>query len=167
MIAVSMIQLINPHWVKRARVSTSDVTRVDVGDACGMLEVDVDVSSLQATPICDAGPWTFDWSGLTIDGQGQELISADVDMLMIGFYEGWSREDLESNFLDIEIEATKLYQADHPGGTRADLSQLVDEDGVAFDGLSGDGIWIFALRCSLCYNPAPLFLTVLEPTPEE
>jgi hypothetical protein len=33
--------------------------------------------------------------------------------------------------------------------------------------VSGDGMWILALRCSTCYNPAPVFLTILDPQPVE
>mgnify|MGYP005741916403 CR=1 FL=1 len=48
---------------------------------------------------------------------------------------------------------------DRSGTTGFDLATL-----SGFTGFSGDGIWILALTCSTCANPAPLFLTVLEPT---
>ena len=31
-------------------------------------------------------------------------------------------------------------------------------------GFTADGTWILGLTCSTCANPAPLFLTVLEPS---
>jgi hypothetical protein len=30
-------------------------------------------------------------------------------------------------------------------------------------GVTPDGTWVLALRCSTCANPAPRFLTLLEP----
>ena len=51
---------------------------------------------------------------------------------------------------------------DLPGGTTASLGDATN-GGAAFDGFSGNGVWLLALRCTTCANPAPLFLTVLEP----
>lgn len=141
---------------------SSSTTRVDVQDGCGLLDLDADLTSLAPTPIKADGPWDIDWSGLTVDGQGGEIPLTDVDGVLLGFYEGMTAADLEAQLLDLEYIATRLYTAPVESGTTADLA-LASGDAGTFAGFEGDGTWLLALTCSRCYNPAPLFLTVLDP----
>ncbi|MCP4810359.1 MAG: hypothetical protein GY884_33900 [Proteobacteria bacterium] len=105
------------------------------------------------------GPWELDWSALTTTGQGYDFVYSDADGLMLGFYEGLTPADLEGQFLDLELVATELWNMEIDAGTSASLNGL-----EGFQGFTRtDGTWILALRCSTCPNPAPLFLTVLEP----
>jgi hypothetical protein len=137
--------------------------RVDLEPGCGVLDLDVDLASVAPVPVCATGPWIADWSGLTRDGQGNDVALANVDSIRIGLYEGVTVEDLEAGFLNIETTATHLWTAPLDSDqTSIDLSEAT-EDGSAFSGFEGDGLWLFALRCSTCYNPAPLFLTFFEP----
>lgn len=145
--------------------ASSDVTSVTLGDACGMLDLQVDFSGLTAVsvPEGEGEGWEVDWSALTTDGQGNAFPATGVDRLDIGYYESLTIDDIEANFLDVEQLATKMYSLALTGGTTASL------DGAkagteAFTGFSGEGLWLLALRCSRCYNPAPLFFTVLDPT---
>ncbi len=142
--------------------SSSDNTTVDISAGCGVLDFEADLHSMETLPICTDGTWTVDWSELTLDGLGNELESDNIDHVMLGFYEGMTVDDLEAQFLDLELMATTLYELDLEGGSSADLGQASDGTSY-FSGFSGDGVWILALQCSRCYNPAPLFLTVLEP----
>lgn len=138
-------------------------TEVSVGDGCGLLEVDADLESLAPVPIPAAGPFTVEWSTLTVDGQGNPIAVEDIDGLMVAFYEGETPATLETQLLDLELNATELYNLTLTGGTTADLADATGTTG-AFGGFEGDGTWLVALRCSRCYNPAPIFLTVVEPT---
>jgi hypothetical protein len=141
------------------------IDHVDLEPGCGVLDFDVDLESVEPVPVCAEGPWTADWSGLTRDGQGNDIQLSNVDGLMLGLYEGATKAELETGFLDLETTATRLWTATVDSGqTTIHLGDATDEDGAAFPGFEGDGIWLFALRCSTCYNPAPLFLTFLEPT---
>ena len=45
----------------------------------------------------------------------------------------------------------------------ADLALATGDDGD-FTGFTDGGTWVLALMCSSCSNPAPLFLTVVEPS---
>lgn len=139
----------------------SDVAAVSVPDGCGLLEVDADLAALTPVPMPAAAPWTVDWSTLTRDGQGNPVAVEDIDSLMLGFYAGRTPADLAAGLLDLETAADVLYTAPLAGGTTADLADATGTGG-AFAGFSGDGTWLLALRCSRCYNPAPVFLTVLE-----
>jgi hypothetical protein len=139
----------------------SKVTSVSVPPACGMLDLDVELDLLSPVVIEDAAGWIFDWSGLTVDGLGNAFTTAGLDQLMLGYYEGVSVADLEDQFLDIELIADQVYTLSLSGTTYADASLAYDGT-TPFTGWSGDGLWIFALRCTRCYNPAPLFLTILD-----
>ncbi|MBN1335391.1 MAG: hypothetical protein JXB39_05475 [Deltaproteobacteria bacterium] len=141
---------------------TQDEVHLDPG--CGVLDLEVDLASIEPVPVCRTGPWTADWSALTLDGQGNEIALDGVDSLMLGLYEDATVADLEEGFLDLETNATHLWTA--PVGssqTSLHLADTTDLEGQAFEGFEGQGLWLLALRCSRCYNPAPLFLTFLEP----
>jgi len=141
----------------------SDVTNVDVPDSCGLLDFTASLESLTPLDIPAAGPFVIDWSALTKDGIGADLLLPNIDRLMVAFYEGQTPVDLQSQFLDLEIIPDASYLLDLPGGTTADLAQASGDSGN-FTGFSGDGTWLLALFCSRCYNPAPVFLTVVSPS---
>ena len=146
--------------------ASSKQTQVEIPAGCGVLDFEVDLRSLTPRTLLADGPWELHWDGLTRDGQGNAIVPENVDGVMIGYYEGLSLSELESQFLDLELITTRIYTLDHGGGTQANLADAVDGEGAAFPGFDGDGMWVLALRCSTCYNPAPIFLTVIEPVPE-
>ncbi len=139
-------------------------TQVDISGGCDVLDFEATISD-QAVDICDSS-LEVDWSGLTRDGLGNELLLSDINSLSVGFYEGASVADLEGSFLDLELIATTWWSMDLEAGTGADLSQATTAEGEPFSGFDGDGVYLLALRCTTCYNPAPLFLTVLNPVEE-
>ncbi len=144
----------------------SDVTRVDVGSGCGLLEFTADLSSASAVPVSEKGPYVLDWSGMSKDSQGKTIIFQDIDRVVLGFYAGMSVGDIEENIFDLELMATELYEIDHDGGRSTELSLAIERDSeAAFDGFERDedGVWLVGLLCSTCRNPAPLVLSVLEP----
>jgi hypothetical protein len=138
--------------------AASSATSVALEPGCGMLDFQADLQSKPAAPVLADGPWNVDWSALSVDGQGAEVAIESVDSLMLAFYEGMEPADLEGRFLDLELIATTLFTAELEGPTHFDLAEL-----EGFTGFSGDGTWLFALRCSRCYNPAPIFLGALDP----
>ena len=142
----------------------SDVTEAQVGDGCGLLDFTVDLHALAPLPVCTNGPFTVDWTGVTVDGQGHPFDPSQVDSVMLGFFAGSTVPAIEGDFLDLEQNATALYTVDVPGGSSVDLATAMSGT-TAFPGFLGDGVWVLALRCGSCYNPAPPFLTVITPTP--
>lgn len=141
----------------------SDVAAVDVPGSCGILDFTATLEQLTPLEVPAAGPFVVDWSELTQDGVGAPLLLENIDRLMVAFYEGQTPADLQGQFLDLEIITTSTYELELPGGTTADLADATGASG-AFPGFSGDGTWLVALFCSRCYNPAPVFLTVVTPT---
>ena len=142
----------------------SDVTSIDVPTGCGTLDVEVDMSSLTPTPVKKrAKSWLLDWSALTIDSQGNELRLADLDTVMMAAYTGLSVGDLETDFFDLESLADSVWRAEVASGTQLELTELADDAGATFEGFGEADLYVLAFFCSSCTNPAPLYLTVLEP----
>lgn len=140
-------------------------TAASLTDGCSVLDASADLSSLTSVPVPAAGPWTVDWTAVTQTGIGTPFQPLDVTEVMVARYEQ-DLATLEAHFLDLELLAAELYTMPHPGGRTADLSGLSRvDDGSPFPGFDADGTWLLALRCRTCANPAPLFLTVLEPAP--
>ena len=142
---------------------TATLTDVNLVDNCDIVDFDADLLSLEPVRVRVGGPWQLDWSALTRDGQGNALDLGTIDRVMLGRYEGVSAEQLQANFLDFEQLASETWSLELTAGATADLSALVGVDGAPFVDLSAPGIWFLALRCSLCANPAPVFLTELRP----
>lgn len=135
-------------------------------DGCGKLAIDPDLDALEPVPVAAEGPWTVDWSGLTQDGQDHALEFGDIDLAMLAWYPGYTTQALEEDFFDLELNAALTWNADLDGHEELDFSALLDSTGSTFPGFAageGDGLWLFALRCTLCPNPAPLLLTILQP----
>ena len=135
---------------------------------CGSLTFTPDIVSAKPLEIPAAGPWNLDWSGVTLDGNGNPFAFGSVDGLMLAFYQDMTAADLQENILDLEQLATTLWQGELLGETEADLANLKEKgSGKAFAGFDTklNGVWALAMLCSTCQNPAPLILTVVEPTP--
>ena len=149
-------------------LETTRKTRVFLSNDSTVLEVDADLTSLIPVEVDLGGPFSIDWSGLTTDGQGNEIAFGDIDQVMIAHYLTLSPADLEEQLLDLEYVDDGTWILDlTTGGMVADLSEATDEAGQAFEGIDAEGTWILALRCTECPNPAPPFLTVLQATPIE
>jgi hypothetical protein len=138
-------------------------TSVDVADGCGVLDVSVDLQSLdEITAPAEQSSWPIVWSDLTTDAQGYDLDLNRIDGVQVGNFGSITPADLETQFLDLELIAETLYTLDIAAGSTADLAEAVDPNGNAFTGFSAEGLWLIALRCSRCSNPAPIFLTFVD-----
>jgi hypothetical protein len=147
--------------------STATNTKIDAPTGCGMLDFSADLSSLTKLPVPSAGPWIVDWRDITRDGQGSDIPFAKIDGVTIGFYAGMTVADLQTRIFDIELIATALWDVKLAGGRTADLAMAKDRaTGAAFTGFdrTDTGTWMLALTCSKCQNPAPVLLTVLQPS---
>jgi hypothetical protein len=134
-------------------------------DGCPVLDWSVDLGSLREAPVLPQGPWELDWSAVAENSMGMPFQPGKVSHIMVGRFEE-DLPELEAGFLELEDRAAELYTMEHPGGLGSDLSELRDAEGRNFEGFSGEGTWLFSLRCETCANPAPLFLTVLLPWSE-
>lgn len=150
--------------------STSDVTTVNAIDACAMNVLSFQATLGQDMPISatDSSKWHVDWSQLTKDSFGNAVLFNKIDKVLIGFYQGKTKADLQTNFKDIEISATTLYEVPvTPGARDVKLgdAKLRADGTTPFPGFSAqtDGVWAMAVTCSKCQVPAPVLMTILQP----
>src|SRR6185312_2261251 len=99
--------------------STVTNTMVMAPDAC-----DSNILSFSATlgaglDVPNKAPYTVDWSQLTKDGFGNPIDFTTIQKLEVGYYQGKTTSDLMMHFLDVELDATKLYMADVPNGSKS------------------------------------------------
>jgi len=142
-------------------------TQVDIPDGCGALDVTVDLQSMPRLSVPAEQPsWPISWSDLSVDAQGFDLDLNRIDGVQVGYFGDKTPADLESEFLDLELVAEQLFQITIEAGSSSDLSEAVDANGNQFAGFNKDGLWLIALRCSRCSNPAPVFLTFVDPVVE-
>jgi hypothetical protein len=152
-------------FVKPTAGSTN--TRVDAPSGCGLLDVTADLSSAERVSLPAEGPWVVDWRNVTRDGQGNEIVFESIDGVLLGFYAGMTVPDLEAGILDLELMATSLWEVRLTGGRTADLaSARARGENIPFPGFARDeaGVWAMGLMCSTCQNPAPVVLSILEPS---
>ena len=140
---------------------------------------------LQYTPqlkdpvsVSATGPWVADWSSVTTDSQGKMFRSDKLDRVLLAFHAGKTAIDFnqQANFFELESGATRLYSLALTEGRRtsADLSQAMllenleaqPAEGTYFNGFDTGGttgVWLMAVMCDTCSNPAPIILSVLQP----
>lgn len=149
----------------------SENAEVLMTDASTRLDVDVDLQSLEPTPVPLEDPaLTVDWSMMTENALDGEFERSSIGLVAIARY-AVSPAELEENFLDLvrydrSIVADSTWLLEVPAGDRATLSSAVDENGARFAGIDAEGTWMLALFCTQCQNPAPWYLTFLTPCPE-
>jgi hypothetical protein len=106
---------------------------------------------------------TIDWTDMTVTALGTEFIPNSVTRLLVAHFP-LPVQALEEDFLDLELRADEMYRAEVVAGTAFDLSMATSETGSPFPGVAADGgTWVVALFCGSCANPAPWYLSVLEP----
>jgi len=160
-------------FVKPTAAATATSVQVPVGCTADsqILEFTADLSQMEAVEVPAEGPWVLDWSGVTKDSQGHGVAFERIDSLLLGYYDGLTVADLQNQVMDLELIATSLWEMELDGGTSADLGEARARNadgstGSAFSGFDSgtDGVWLVGLMCSGCQNPAPVILTILEPT---
>jgi hypothetical protein len=138
-------------------------TNVVVTNDSTTLDYEVDLLSLVPTQVPAAtAAVTVDWSGMTVNAHGAEFSTTKITRVLLGRYTETPAE-LQSKFLDLDMIAEELYSVDVPPGTSIDLSTATTASGQAFMGIDATSTWVLSLVCGECNNPAPWYLTFLEP----
>ncbi len=136
-------------------------TEASVTDGCPVLDFTADLTTLAHVPVLRDGPWRLDWSALTRDGHGGGFEPTRVDGVMVARFD-LTVQDLQDNFLDLESLAAETWRYTITSGTDLDLG-VASGPSDPFPGFDGEGVWAVALTCGTCPNPAPLFLTIVDP----
>ena len=100
---------------------------------------------------------------------GQEFTSKHDDKIMLTFYREKSLEELQEEFLNLELIADKKYISEPMDTATVMLRDFATVEGEPFEGFGEEpGVWLLSLWCTDgCNNPAPKYLTVLETCSEQ
>jgi hypothetical protein len=141
---------------------TSENTHVAMDGTSTGLTYTADLHSLTKTHIpVGTAAITMDWEYMTTNSLGNEFIVTNITEALVARY-AQPPEQLEAEFLDLELIADEMYRGEVPFGASVSLSELTDEAGQPFTGIDDNGTWIVALFCGSCANPAPWYLSVLS-----
>jgi len=142
---------------------TSTNTTVTMTNTSTTLTYSANLHSLHPTGVpAGKADLSLDWGQIQTNALGQPFVATNIANAIVGHYTQTPAQ-LESQFLDLQTIATDLYKADIPSGTVLDFTTLVDQNNKSFPGVDATGTWLVALICSGCRNPAPYYLTILEP----
>jgi hypothetical protein len=144
-----------------------DNTMVSAPDACTskVLDFHATLSSMPAS-IPAAGPWKVDWSQITKDSFGNNLDFSltHLDKVEVGFFQGKQPSEIETDFLNIEQDATALYTYAVPSGQKYVDLMSTPTMGGTFPGFADtSGTYAVAVLCSSCTVPAPVVFSILQP----
>jgi hypothetical protein len=106
---------------------------------------------------------TIDWSQMTTNAIGNPYNYYQITSAAVAHYPAKSVAELEPQFLSLEDIADGWWSGDVLSGSSISLGTLVDKNGAAFPGIDDNGVWMAALFCTNCNNPAPWSITVLQP----
>jgi hypothetical protein len=138
-------------------------TKVTLTDSSTTLQYTADLHDLQPTMIpAGTAAVQLDWGMMTTNALGNPFVTTNITNALVAHYTQTPAQ-LESQFLNLELIATDLYQNPIPSGTVVDFSMLQDSAGKSFTGIDSTGTWIVALQCGSCRNPAPWYLSILKP----
>jgi len=145
--------------------AASSNTMVMAPDACMSNILSFSAMLGAGLDVPNKAPYAVDWSQLTKDGFGNPIDFTTIQKLEVGYYQGKTTSDLMMHFLDVELDATKLYVADVPNSAKSiDLGTAKTMGGEAFTGFTQtDGVYAMALLCKNCSVPAPIAFAVLQP----
>ncbi len=124
-------------------------------------QVDYEVDLAAGVPL-PTSTTELDWADLEIPTDCGVFPINKFDGLMIARYDNASLEELEADFLKVDDLADELWTADIEGRSSLVLSDALNAAGEAFSGFDSESLWLVALRCFTCNNPAPPYLTLVS-----
>ena len=106
---------------------------------------------------------TIDWSQMSTNAIGNPYTYSQITEAAVAHYTTKTLPQLQQDFLNLEEIADGWWSGAVAAGSSIDLSGLLDENGAAFPGIDSNGVWMAALFCTNCNNPAPWSITILQP----
>jgi len=144
--------------------ASSTVTSVTAPEGLGILDFKADITTPAAVSAPAVGPWGVDWSLLTRDGLGNDMVFQNIDGLMVVWYD-MTLAALQAHVLDYDRIATAIYRVPIPADARTvNLATAATWTGEVFPGFTRTGgVWAVGLLCSTCLVPAPIAVSILAP----
>lgn len=141
--------------------------RVQLDQSSTTLSYTVDLAHLEPIALPPlTGDVVLDWSDterLTRNAMGDVWIPTHITDVTIARYVGFAVADLERQFLLLRDLATEQYTARLNAGQEIALARLTNGAGNSFPGIDEADLWLVSLSCGACRNPAPWFLSFLQP----
>jgi len=140
----------------------------EVGADASTVELENGVASVDLSMDIDAGTplplntTSIDWAGLELDTPCGTFPLNRFDRLTVVKYDDLTIADVENDFLYMDTIGTDVWNADIEGLSLFDLTTMTSETGAPFDGFTPDSLWLVALRCMTCDNPAPPYIAVVD-----
>ncbi len=106
---------------------------------------------------------TVDWSQMMHNMIGNKYDFSQITRAAVAHFKNQTLEELQSKFLDLQTLADDWWESTAIAGSSVDLSTLAKTDGSTFPGIDASGIWMTALFCDNCNNPAPWSITIMQP----
>ena len=121
-----------------------------------------------AIPATDNTKWVLDWSPITKDSFGNPVRFTRLDRVLIGFYQGRTAADLQTNFKDIEISRDHAVRGvgRRPAPATSKLGDAKLRGGTTpFPGFTQtDGVWAIGRHVQQVSGPrARWLMTILQP----
>lgn len=143
--------------------SNSTTSKVTMTSNSTKLTYTANLHSLTPTRIpAGEAAITLDWGEMKTNALGNTFTTTNITTAMVAHYTQTATQ-LETQFLDLDLIATAMYNGTIETGTSVDFSSLTDASGTTFPGIDDTGTWLVALQCGSCRNPAPWYLTILKP----
>jgi len=146
---------------------TSATKTVTLDNTSTALDYQADFSQLKSTLVPEGNSKVLvDWSGMTTNALTHTFYPMQITRVLVASYDQPVSElQKDENFIELESLATGLWasNADDIVSPQLSLSKLTNISGSAFAGIDSRHTWILALECVDCLNPAPWYITVLEP----
>ncbi len=153
----------NVRMIQAFSLSAAETnTEVTITPASSSLTYEADLTSL--TPVrIPTGVVNIlvDWKQMQTNALGNEFEPRSIDEVVVAKYSRTPQE-LQAEFLDLEVDFDEMFRGVVAAGEELALTELTDDAGRRFTGISADGTWILALVCGYCANPAPWYLTLLQ-----
>jgi len=145
--------------------SNSPETFYSITPTSTTLDYDVDLRGQEWIPAAVGNPaLTINWEYVEENALGNDFSPARINTVVVAHYASMNTCDLEEGFLQLQESADGWWEAHLDTVVYSyDLSLLTDANGATFPGIDNSGTWIVALFCGECANPAPWFMTVLQP----
>jgi hypothetical protein len=124
------------------------------------------VDLTQAAPVLmpsGTSKLTIDWSQMQHNMIGNKYDFSQITTAAVAHFKNTTLEQLQTRFLDLETLADEWYSTSSISGYSVDLSTTKTKNGQSFSGIDASGIWMTALFCDNCNNPAPWSITIMQP----
>ena len=139
--------------------NASENSFVGLSNQSSEIAYQVDLSAGNRLPVDTT---ELDWADLEVPTACGVFPINKFDGLMIGRYDSVSLESLEADFLKVDELADELWTADIEGRSSFVLADATNSAGEAFAGFDSNSVWLVALRCFTCNNPAPPYLALVS-----